>query len=206
MDIIKKALFAVFISPVVIWLVLHPKIIINEWVKIPGYFRTNLTSVFSEDKISKVNIIRWNSFGPANEDWASKIYYNKGFAAVDGFFSFLSYLSPRLYFQAGDGTGFSPHGVEPVAAPAFVFWVAGIIYLIKKKEFLLIYLSVAFGAVAYIFGQRNFAFLFPVLLTYLAIFLKGLESIRDKNRRSLVYIGFILYGLFLIARVVYKNV
>ncbi|HJY98716.1 MAG TPA: hypothetical protein VJ227_03310 [Patescibacteria group bacterium] len=203
---IKKFVFGIVISPAVVWMCLYPKDLLGEWVKIPSYFKTNIASLVSPDKTAKIDVARWNSFGKEREDALSKAYYNKGYIIIDDFFSFTTYLSPRFYFQSGDGTPFTPKGVEPIAIPAFVFWVMGIIAVIKKGNYKYLYLPPIFALLAYLFGHKNLAFLFPVLALYVGLVIKGLGSIKNRTTREISYIFLIIYGLFLIGRMILLNV
>lgn len=197
---IKKILFVLAVSPVFIWMAIHPKDLAAEWMKMPGYFKENISSLISPDKVMKVDIERWNAFGPAREDFFSKAYYNKGLILIDDFFSLTTYLSPRLYFQSGDGTGFSPSGVEPLATPLFVFWVLGILHLVKKGKYKLFVSVFLFAAFAYLAGHRNFAFLFPVAAVYAYISVSGIESLGKKLPKKAAYTCLVVYGFYLLAR------
>lgn len=201
MKIAKKIFFFLLISPVFLWIILRPKELISEWSKIPVYLKSNISSLVSQDKLAKVFTERWNAFGPEKEDLPSKIYYNKGMVLVDDFFSMTTYFSPRIYFQSGDGTNFSPPGVEPITIPMFVFWVMGIIALINNKKWKPFVAIFAFGIFAYLAGQRNFAFLFPIALIYVWISMLGIKTIKSPLKRNIVYSFLSLYGIFLLGRI-----
>lgn len=202
---VLKFLFVFLISPVLVWMVIHPKQVVKEWLLTPSYFRSNVTSLISSDKVAKVDEARWNAFGPKKEEAISRAFYNKGLVLVDDLFSALTYLSPRFYFQSGDGTNFSPNGVEPLASIAFVFWVLGLIALIKKRRFKLIYFCLIFAAIAYFVGHRNFAFLFPVLIAYVGIVLIGVNSIKKPLYKKLSFSFLTLYSLFILIRMFLLN-
>ena len=197
---IKKIFFALVISPVFVWMIIHPKELFSEWIKIPEYSKTNISSLLSPDKIMKVDTERWNAFGPRREEFISKVYYNKGTVLLDDFFSLTTYFSPRLYFQSGDGTNFSPNRVEPIAIPLFVFWIMGIVELIKNKKYKLFIAAFLFGIFAYFAGQRNFAFLFPVAGIYTWISIYGIELLKKIQTKNKVYVFLGLYGLYLFGR------
>ena len=198
---IKKIAFILIVSPVLVWILIHPAAIIKEWARLPSYFKNNIHSLIGSDTLAKVNEERWNSFGTNKENLLSKVYYNKGTVLVDDFFTMLTYLSPRIYFQAGDGTNFSPPGVEPIAIPIFVFWVLGFIALLKENKFKLILAVLFFGVFTYFVGQKTLAFLFPVVLIYLAISVIGIESIKSKKTKKTIYILLSLYGIYLLGRI-----
>lgn len=197
---LKYVIFIILLCPVLILMVIHRGELVNTWGKIPGNIRMNFSSLISQDKTDKVDVERWNAFGPAREDLPSRLFYNKGLVLVDDAFSFLTYFSPRFYFQAGDGTNFSPSNTEPLAVPLFFFWVIGVISLIKTSRFRPLLAVLIFGIIAFFAGQRNFAFLFPVLALYLYISFLGIESVKNVRTRNIIYIAFAVYGLFLLGR------
>lgn len=169
-------------------------------MKVPQYFKNNLNRLLTGDELAKVNEARWNAFGPAREEITAKIFYNKGLVLVDDFFSALASLSPRLYFQAGDGTQLSPPKVEPVAGPLFFFWVIGLIEFLKRRQFKILSLPFIFALGAYLLGQSNLAFLLPILVVYAFISFKGLETIKNINWRRFSFFLVFLYGAFLLGR------
>ena len=197
-EITRKILFAFIISPLLLVLVMHANQIMREWRTIPSYFKNNAYALLSGDKLVKMNEVRWNSFGGKSK--ISGLIYNKGYVVIDDFFSLLTYYSPRFYFQAGDGTLFSPKNTEPVAIPAFFFWLFGIVGLVKKKSMFLIYAALLFGVFAFLVGRDNFAFLFPVAISYILIAYQGIVSIKSKNLRTLSFVSVVIYGLFLYGR------
>lgn len=197
---LKKVVFVLIASPFLIWTLLHFPGILKEWKKMPDYFRNNIHSIISSDKLSKVDEERWNSFGSKNKGNVAKIFYNKGTVILDDLFTVASNLNPRVYFQAGDGTNLSPPKVEPLVFPLFVFWIIGLLKLIKYKNFKLILWSVFFAFFVYIFGQRNMAYLFPILIIYLIISIKGVDTISNIKFRNSIYLTVSIYGLFLLGR------
>ncbi len=198
---IKNILFAVVVAPIFLWLFIHPGKVLSEWKNIPSYFSSNIHSLTSTDKLSKINEERWNAFGSEREDLLSKVYYNKGTALMDDLFSALSYLSPRIYFQSGEGSSLSPPRIEPIAIPLFLFWILGLVDLLRNKKFKPILLALLFALTTYIFGQRNMAFLFPIAIIYLFISLRGIEVIKSTKFRKTIYISLFVYGLYLLGRV-----
>lgn len=202
---VQKFVFVFLISPVVVWIIIHPRQLVKEWLLTPVYLKSNITSLISPDKVAKVDQERWNAFGPKKEETISRVFYNKGLVLADDLFSLVTYLSPRFYFQSGDGTNFTPKSVEPIASVAFVFWILGLVALIKKRRFKLIYVSLLFAAIVYFAGHRNFAFLFPVLIAYIGIVLVGVESIKKKIYRRASFLLLMLYGVLLLARMFFIN-
>lgn len=177
------------------WNLFNIKYLFPEWKNIPNLVKNNLSLIFSPDNQVKLYEVRWNAFGENKGNLLSKIFYNKGYILVDNLFSFLSYASPRMYFQAGDGTRFSPLNVEPLAGILFPFWVIGIISLIKKNKFKPIVLTLLFSFLAFLIGIRTFAFLLPILIIYIFIVSDVL------NKKYLIFI--VSYLIFIIGRVIW---
>ncbi len=192
----KELLLLFIVSPVFFWTIWRFPLFVSEWSKIFGYTQGNLSSMLAKDKLQYVEDMRWNS--PL-----SGIVYNKGLVLVDDFFSYISFFSPRFYFQAGDGTGFTPSSVEPVAGPLFVFWVLGLISFIRKKDFRFFVLVFLLGLPAFLAGRRNIAFLFPVLVLYIFIAYEGIRSFVSSKNKKFILIAYVVYSLFLIGRVLW---
>lgn len=191
----KLILIVILLAAGVWWNFFNLKEMVNQWTQAPGYFSRNMRSFFSDENLMKIQEVRWNAFGEKREDILSKIYYNKGYIIVDNFFSYVSYFMPRSYFQAGDGTRFSPKGVEPIAGILFPFWVIGLISIVKDKNFKPLYLVLGISLFAFLLGQRNLAFLFPVMLVYIYIAAKSL------GKKQFIFV--LVYALFVIGRVIW---
>lgn len=192
----KELLVLFIVSPVFFWTIWHFPLFISEWSKIFSYTQGNLSSMLAPDKLQYVQDMRWNS--PL-----SGLVYNKGLVLVDDFFSYLSFFSPRFYFQAGDGTGFSPPSVEPVAGFLFFFWILGLISFIKKKNFRFFALLFILGVPAFLAGRRNLAYLFPVLLLYILIAYEGIKSFVSSKNKKFILAIYVVYGLFLMGRILW---
>lgn len=189
------------LTPFVIWMILHLKSFTSEWANGPDYFSVNIKNFFNTVDILKIDEVRWNAFGPEKEDFLSRIYYNKGYYLIAKLFDYLSFLSPRLYFQAGDGRIFSPRSVEPIASVAFPLFILGIIKLIKEKRLNVILFALVFSFIAFILGQRSFAFLFPVGIIYIFISSK-LLNIKMNGYK----IGLVVYSFYLLGRMIWLGV
>ena len=199
----KKFLPFIFLSPAILWLLFHPKGLLIEMAGFPQYAKTNISSLFAPEKLMAIEDMRWNAFGPKKEELPASLIYNKGFVLVDNFFSYLSFFSPRYYFQAGDGTNFSPPAVDPIAGLLFLPWVFGVVYFLARNNFKIFWVLTAFGLIAFLAGKRNLAFLSPILLIYLFLAYKGIEEkLPQKIKRSFL-IGCFVYGLFLLGRMLW---
>lgn len=169
--------------------------LLMEWRKSPEYFVNNPKNFFSNDSLIKLQETRWNAFGPEREDVLSKVYYNKGFILVDRFFDYLTFLSPRFYFQAGDGTTSSPFGVEPLAVILFIPFVLGILEMLKNRNYRPIIFVLLFSLFAFILGKKSMPFLFPVMIIYLYI--------ATKQLKNLPFVFVATYSAFLIGRMIW---
>jgi hypothetical protein len=195
----SKILFFL-LSPAFLFIILSPANFFREIGGFPTYLKSNINSFVSPERLSYVEEVRWNAFGKSREDLPSQLYYNKGYYLIDNIFGYFSFISPRIYFQAGDGTGFSPKGVEPIAIPLFLFFILGILALVKKKDFKLLLFALIFGFVAFLVGRKNLAFLFPVLITYILIAFEGFKGFYPQKRKLWVVL-LSLYALFLYGRI-----
>lgn len=192
----KELLLLLIVSPAFFWTIWHVPLFISEWSKVFSYTQRNLSSILAPDKLRYIEDMRWNS--PL-----SGLVYNKGLVLVDDFFSYLSFFSPRLFFQAGDGTGFSPPAVEPIAGPLFFFWILGLVSAVKKKNFRFFALLFILGVPAFLAGRRNLAYLFPVLLFYILIAYEGIKSFVSSKNKKFILAIYIVYSLFLIGRILW---
>ena len=190
-----------FISPGFWWVVFQPINVSAELARFPIYAKRKVASIFSSEKLRNVEEMRWNAFGEEKEELISRLYYNKAMVLVDNSFEYLSLLSPRTYFQAGDGTEFSPPGVEPIPFFAFVFWIIGLIKLVKQGKFKPLFLLSVSPLLGFLTGARNLVFLFPVLLVYVYIASQGIEALLNKYKKRKFVIGLLItYGVFIINR------
>lgn len=203
MKFLQKFFPFLLLSPAVFWLLFHPGNLLVEIAKSPGYIKSNISSVFAPEKLMAIEEMRWNAFGPKKEELPARLIYNKGFVLVDNFFSYLSFFSPRYYFQAGDGTNFSPPAVDPIAGLLFLPWLLGVVYFLARKDLRIFWVLTAFGLIAFLPGKRNLAFLSPILLIYLFLAYKGIEEkLPQKVKRSFL-VGCFVYGLFLLGRMLW---
>jgi hypothetical protein len=200
---LRMFLLILFLSPGILWIFLNFKSYIKEWAMTPSYVRSNVSSLFSPKRLEPINEVRWNAFGPEREDFSSKLVYNKAYLALDHFFSYLSFLSPRIYFQAGDNTRFSPQSVEPIAFFMFFFWLMGILFLLKDKKTKILVAPLIFAALAFLVGRRTMPFLLPILISYLYCSYLGMLATIKKKRRNVFWTIFLVYSIFLIGRMFY---
>jgi hypothetical protein len=203
-EILRKRIYfflLLLLSPGFWWVISQPVNVSTELAKFPVSAKRKITSIFSDEKLRYVEEMRWNAFGEEKDELISRLYYNKASVVVNDSFEYLSLLSPRIYFQAGDGTGFSPPGVEPVPFFGFVFWISGLIVLVKKKEFKTLSLLLVSPFFGFLAGARNLVYLFPVLVLYVYIASRGMEVLLGKHKKKKLVIGLLIaYGIFIISR------
>lgn len=193
------------LTPAVWWFVGHLNLVVLEWSKTPIYFEVKRSSIFNEQKLAPIKEFRWKAFGGERGSLLGRFFYNKLMVFFDQLFDWTTFLAPRLYFQAGDGTQFSPPEIEPIPSLLFVFWLWGLIDIFEKrdlKSILAIFLS---GLPGFALGQKTLAFLFPTLLIYLCIVNNGigLAVRRQKNLTISLLVIYFFYSLFLFGRMIY---
>ena len=201
----SRFLILLLLTPGIWWLVWHLHLLVVEWQKTPSYLKTKWSTVFSEQRLAPIEEFRWRAFGKERGSLQGRLFYNKLIVILDQFFDWTTFLLPRFYFQSGDGTQFSPPGIEPIPSLFFVFWVGGLADLIKKKDLKSIFIIFLSSLPGFVLGQKTMAFLFPVLLVYLYIANKGIGWAIKREKKltlSLLTICF-LYSLFLLGRMIY---
>jgi hypothetical protein len=203
-EILHKRIYfflLLLLSPGFWWVIFQPINASIELVSFPIGVKRKVTSIFSDEKLRYVEEMRWSAFSEEKEELISRLYYNKATVLIDNSFEYLSLLSPRIYFQAGDGTEFSPPGVEPIPFFAFVFWIFGLIKLMKQRELKTLSLLLVSPLLGFLAGARNLVFLFPVLVSYVYIASQGMEALLSKSKKKNLVIGLLMaYGVFIISR------
>lgn len=163
----SKYILLLILSPGAWWPLLKINLLLPQWLGASSNFGSKINSLLDTQRIALIQSLRWANLESSGAVFiASKFLYNKATILVSEFMSFLSFFSPRIYFQAGDGSPFSPSNVEPIPILLFPFWAYGIFLCIKNKNYRPIAATVIFALIAFLFGQANLAFLLPVLLLY----------------------------------------
>ncbi|MEJ2347967.1 MAG: hypothetical protein P8Y17_02075 [Patescibacteria group bacterium] len=202
----KRILFCVLLvlSPGFWWIIFKPLAVSSELTKFPTYFREKTTTIFSIEKLSFIQEMRWSAFGKEKDELISRVYYNKALILVENSFEYLSLLSPRIYFQAGDGTEFSPPRVEPIPAILFFFWIFGLVRLIKQRKFKILLFLFVSPILAFLAGRRNLVFLFPTFIFYLYVASLGFDFLfRNHPKKGWMIRLLVIYSLFIIGRVLW---
>jgi hypothetical protein len=186
------------VTPGFVWSITKPSELLHEWSNFQRYSSHKFDTFFAESRISYVEDLRWENKKYTHSDMLSRFFYNKLTVVVDDIFNYLTFISPRFYFQSGGGSNFSPQGVEPIAAAYYVFFVLGIVFLLKNKRYKIFYFILTFSFLAYLSGKRNLAFLLPVLISYIYVSYVGISI--SPTRKGFLYGLYILLSLFLIGR------
>lgn len=188
------------ITPV-FWLsILNVSDILSEWAKTNVYLKSNLSQVFSQEKNTKIQELRWVDAQAYNNDLFGRVVYNKELNLVDQLGDFVTFLSPRLYFQSGDGGTLSPKNVEPTSLFFYPFWIIGIIALLKTRRFKLLAFLIFFAVASFLIGKKSFQFLLPVVLLYIYFVDIGIGQIKNLGHRKAAVILILLYNFYILAR------
>jgi len=194
------------VSPVFWWIILQPSKIFSDVVKTPSNISNKVANVASEEKVLGIQDMRWAQVDTeGTTSIVSKIFYNKFLTIPDEAIDYLTFLLPKFYFQAGDGSQLSPPGVEPIAAILFPFFIIGTVGLIKEKKLKVFFVILASSFVAYVSGRKTISFLFPVLLGYLYLASVGILRIRNTKLKKVVIIFVVIYSLYMLARALWIN-
>ncbi|HBC73115.1 MAG: hypothetical protein UX91_C0007G0029 [Candidatus Amesbacteria bacterium GW2011_GWB1_47_19] len=169
----------ILVTPIFWWMVIHPMWVVDEWTKTPEYFRGHIRELTSPERLGRVNEMR--GMGGEGARW----WFNKGWVGADEVFSLLTLLSPRIYFQAGDGSRISPPGVEPAPGILAIFWAAGIVVSLKKNSWRPFAVAVAGAVAAWTVGGVRMAFLLPVSAAYLFMVNEGAMAVLGQKQKWL---------------------
>ena len=193
------------LAPEFWWIIFKLPEVFRDLLKLPFYLNQKIFTVFTEERLVAVGLMRWANIDDSG--WLqifSKVIYNRLDLIIDEFFNFLSYISPRIYFQAGDGSIFTPPGIEPLPILLFPLFLFGLINSIKKnktKPFLFLFI---FTLVAYSTGIKNFSFLLPIALIFIWFSSQGFLALNKKHKS--LFIGLlIVYSIFLGGRMIWLS-
>ena len=190
-------------SPAMWVLIARSTQVLPEWGGVFHNFSKRTNVFFSNESLLQVLAMRHAEVDSSGYLFVvSKLFYNKLSVFISEFLSFLSFYSPRFFFQAGDGTVFSPNIVEPIVFLLFPFWVYGLFLNIKNKRWWLLAAYLSAGLFAFLFGKRELSFLWPVLLFQLYFIHTGIKTLLP-HKITKVYLGVtLLYGIFLLGRII----
>ncbi|KKQ95761.1 MAG: hypothetical protein UV74_C0013G0368 [Candidatus Woesebacteria bacterium GW2011_GWB1_43_14] len=186
------------------WGIINSTNVFREIGKSPHYFQGKLGSIYSYERTERIKATK-----NANVDLGlpgrlvGGFFFNEFTIVVDEFFDLTSFLSPRFFFQAGDGSLMSPPRTEPIPLVLFPAWVLGIITIVRKKNFGLLKILIILVFIPYILGQKNLVFLWPVMILYIFIAREGIMNIGNiKTKNNYLHL-FVVYGVFVVLRSFY---
>lgn len=186
------------LSPGFWWLLTHAGQVVKEWTKAPVYAQQSLTSRMDGSYWLRLREMQWAGQLVHRESLWAKLAYNWPLFFANQFVDYLEFFPPRIFFVSGDGSGFAPPRVEPIPVLLFPFWIWGLVQILERKWFkeIAVYLALVF--IAYLIGQKNMAFLWPVMVMNLRWSALGLDSIQSKKLKTwswLIVGGYSLYVL-----------
>lgn len=196
----------IFLLPAFWWFVLNLNPIFHEWLKTPGYLTNTVAQIIQVSDIEIWHIVdlKWETENYPRNHLATKLFYNKSSLAFNELFNYLNLLSPKLYFQGGDQDNLSSLKVEFIPAIFLPVWILGIFYLVKLKKWKIFIAWCTIAFFCYLIGQKNLAFLFPLVILNTYFIYQGLNFINLSGYKKLfIYLG-IIYCLFLISRMIWS--
>lgn len=202
----KYLLLFLLLSPGVWQVAFHPLAASRQWLSIPGRLPQNVTSKLASSYFTYIAELRWGGRSLHRNDPLSRVLYNRTWGALNETFDFIQFVTPKLYFAAGDGSVFSPARIEPVPSILFPLWIIGLIYLIRSRRYKVFALLILAALPAYLAGAKNLALLAPVLVihTYIcAVGFTGLFSRQVFRKPATAVIS--LYGLYVVAMNLWFN-
>ena len=202
-NIIVKAIILLLFCPFFWQSIFSIKSLIGEWQKVPVYGLQGVRATYSKKSLKPVEDLRWESLRFYHNNILARLLYNKVDLIVEEVWSFMAFLSPRFYFQAGDGSSFFPKETEPIPGILFPFWVWGILACVKNGFFKPIFLTLLFVFFAFLLGQRTISFLLPVLIMYVYFSTVGLDQIKNSKIRAAALFLVFSYSFYLIARMLW---
>lgn len=206
LKLLKKNWFyvgLVLMTPWFWWMVFHAGAVAKEFLKIPTYTSQRVSGVYTESNLKFVEDLRWVNLHVYQQPFRARFFYNKLTVMVNELLKVMDYISPRLYFQSGDGSNLSPPGVEPIPVIFFPFWLIGIFTLVKKKTFKPLLLSLLFAFIAFVIGRRTLSFLLPNLFLYVYIAGSGMKAVISKKKMKIWLSLFLIYSLYLLGRIIW---
>jgi len=200
MNNLKIYIFLALLTPLLWWTLFQLPSIFNEWKKTPHYFITQTKSFLTPEKLKFQEDLRWESEKHSNP--LGRFFYNKSTSLMDEFFSAVSFLSPRIYFQAGDGNKLSPNVVEPTLIILFPLWIFGLISLVEARRFKPILLWLGFGVFAFLLGQKNFYFTLPIVFLNIFFITYFINKLKAKTKYLILSVV-LIYGSYILGRAIW---
>lgn len=187
--------------------VVQPRAFISQISQFPSFAIQNISSKIHPNNYNVyIDELRWGGRSLHRNDLFSRALYGHHIYALNEFFEFTQFSSPKLFFLAGDGSNFSPRRIEPISSLLFPFWIIGILSLLRQKNIKLLVIFVLCLTFGYISGHKNLAFLFPLLLTQIYICTTGLSSFSGSKYYKLLLTLILIYGVYITSMNVWLNI
>lgn len=185
----KKIIYILLIllTPFFWWNLLHPKIIISEYLKLPQYIKNQQKQYFSVEKLIPVGDTRWHSINSS----IGRIFFNKLYIIPDEIFYGLKTIFPKSFFSPSS----EPNSISYLLLP---FCIIGFLDLIKEKKYLYIYLYFLTILIPIITGQNSKYFLIPTFCLYLYFCSNYLKNL-PKKTNIILFILLIIHNLYIFA-------
>ena len=191
---IRLLIWLLVISPGFWWPVTQPGNLVKEWVQSPAYFRSSFANRINGPYLDRLRDMQWGGWLIHRNSLLPKLVYSYPMLLINEFIELVEFAQPRMFFVTGDGSNFSPPSLQPIPVVLFPFWLIGLLNHIKTKhwsEFVLLFI---FTSIAYLIGQKNLAFLLPVLVIYLRWASQGLDSLSTHKNIATAAVSF--YSLY----------
>ncbi len=200
-----RLLFLILVCcPFILSITFHFPDFVDAWVAYPKLAQDKVQYLLSDGLLANALEMRQtNMYGSGVIFYLSKLLYGKPILYISEFISWLSYFSPRFYFQAGDASLFSTRFVEPIVFLLSPIWVFGFFTSIKLRKFKVIVLYVAFTLLAYMSGKREFAYLLPAIMFMIYfIYLGSTRLLPTRWFRRYLAVS-VVYGVYILLRLAY---
>lgn len=179
-----------------------PGAVVNEWVHVPQHIGENLGLMVGDEKVQRVYELRHVESDSGIRFYLSKLIYNRVTLAGYEALSWVTFASPRIFFQAGDGSEMSPPGVGPVISVLFPISLVGMALSFKKEKRVFVLFLVVL-LLASLSGRKTMAMLFPLMICYIYFAASAIGKIEKRSMRKVIVGGVVAVGLFEIGRMLW---
>jgi len=202
----KYLFLFLLLSPGLWQIFFHLPVAAQEWLSFPARVPRNVTSKLASPYFTYIDELRWGGRSLHRNSPLSRVLYNQSWGVLNETFDFIQFVTPKLYFAAGDGSVFSPARIEPIPSILFPLWVVGLIYVVKNCRYKVFGLLLVAVLPAYLAGSKNLALLAPVLVVHAYICAVGFTSLFSRRLTRLPATAVVsLYGLYVVAMNLWFN-
>lgn len=193
---IKTFFLLLVISPGFWWTVTKPGAVIKEWLQSPSYVRSSFANRVRGPYLDRLRDMQWGGQLVHRNSFFAKLVYNYPLLLINESVELVEFAQPRLFFVTGDGSPFTPPSLQPIPVILFPFWLIGLLDYVKKKNWSRFLTLFGFTSAAYLIGQKNMAFLLPVLVIYIRWATHGLEILSSPRLRFLSLAIIFSYSIY----------